>query len=45
MQPQPAPAALELVCRCGLAFEPLPWSNPDLDQPICDGCADDRDGR
>ena len=38
-QPAKRPA-LELVCSCGIEFEPLPWSSPDLDQPICDDCAD-----
>ena len=40
MQPQASPRA-ELVCRCGLAFEPLPWFDPELDKPVCDECAGD----
>jgi hypothetical protein len=39
MQPQPNPRA-DLVCRCGLTFEPLPWFDAELDEPLCDECAD-----
>jgi hypothetical protein len=39
MQPQPSPRA-ELVCRCGLTFEPLPGVDAELDEPVCDECAD-----
>lgn len=45
MPPQPKRPVLDLVCTCGITFEPLPWYDPDLDQPICDGCAGGRDGR
>jgi hypothetical protein len=45
VKPQPQRPVLDLVCTCGIIFEPLPWYDPDLDQPICDGCAGDRDGR
>jgi hypothetical protein len=32
----------ELVCPCGLTFEPLPWYDEDLDEPLCDECAERR---
>ena len=38
MQPQPI-ARAELVCRCGLTFEPLPWFDAESDEPLCDECA------
>jgi hypothetical protein len=31
----------ELVCSCGATFEPLPWFDEDLDEPVCDECAED----
>jgi hypothetical protein len=31
---------LELVCLCGITFEPLPWFNAELDKRVCDECAD-----
>jgi hypothetical protein len=37
MQSQPNP--VELACPCGITFEPLPWFNEDLDEPMCDECA------
>jgi hypothetical protein len=37
MQNQPT----EIVCPCGITFEPLPWHDEDLDEPVCDGCAED----
>ena len=39
MQPLSSPRA-ELVCRCGVTFEPLPGFDPELDEPVCDVCAD-----
>jgi len=32
----------ELVCPfpCGITFEPLPWFDAELDEPVCDACAD-----
>jgi HNH endonuclease len=35
MQDQPN----EIVCPCGITFEPLPWFNEDLDESVCDECA------
>lgn len=35
------PAEVEIVCcSCGITFEPLPWFDPELDEPVCDECAD-----
>jgi hypothetical protein len=39
MQSQPNPPT-ELVCSCGITFEPLPWYDEDLDKPACDECAE-----
>ena len=30
----------ELVCPCGITFEPLPWFDENLDEPLCDECAE-----
>jgi hypothetical protein len=30
----------ELTCPCGITFEPLPWFDADLDEPVCDECGD-----
>jgi hypothetical protein len=32
----------EFVCPfpCGITFEPLPWFDAELDEPVCDECAD-----
>jgi hypothetical protein len=30
----------ELVCQCGITFEPLPCYDADNDEPLCDECAD-----
>jgi hypothetical protein len=30
----------ELVCPCGITFEPRPWHDADDDEPLCDECAD-----
>jgi hypothetical protein len=29
----------ELVCPCGITFEPQPWHDPDADEPLCDECS------
>jgi hypothetical protein len=29
----------ELVCSCGITFEPPPWHDPDDDEPLCIECA------
>ena len=34
MRPVPA----ELVCRCGITFEPPSWHDPDNDEPLCVVC-------
>jgi hypothetical protein len=34
MRPVPA----ELVCRCGITFEPPSWHDPDNDEPLCVEC-------
>lgn len=42
MQAQPKQLTLfpeELVCPCGITFEPLPWFDEELDEPLCDECA------
>jgi hypothetical protein len=31
---------LELVCPCGITFEPTRWFDADLDEPLCDECGD-----
>jgi hypothetical protein len=36
---QPDPLS-EFVCSCGITFEPLPWHDEDLTEPLCDECAD-----
>jgi hypothetical protein len=38
---EPSMQPTELVCRCGLTFEPLPGFDAELDEPVCDQCADD----
>jgi hypothetical protein len=38
-------SVLELVCPCGITFEPLPSYDPDADEPVCDSCADVYGGR
>jgi hypothetical protein len=40
MQPQLAPDILKLVCSCGITFEPLCLFDPELDEPLCDECAE-----
>jgi hypothetical protein len=40
MPPQPKRLVLDLVCPCGITFEPLPWFNAERDEPVCDACAD-----
>jgi hypothetical protein len=32
----------ELVCQCGITFEPLLCYDADNDEPLCDECADGR---
>jgi hypothetical protein len=29
----------ELICPCGITFEPPPWFDEDRDEPLCDECA------
>ena len=31
----------ELICPCGITFEPLPWFDAELDESLCDECGDD----
>jgi hypothetical protein len=33
-------AEIEVVCSCGITFEPLPWFDPESEEPVCDECAD-----
>jgi hypothetical protein len=33
-------AVQEIVCPCGITFEPPPWFDKDRDEPLCDECAD-----
>jgi hypothetical protein len=34
------PVPVELVCRCGITFEPPPWHDHDDGEPLCVECAD-----
>jgi hypothetical protein len=42
---KPLPTTVELICPCGITFEPLPWFNENLDGPVCDECADHATGK
>jgi hypothetical protein len=30
---------MEVVCACGITFEPLPYTDPD--EPLCDECSEE----
>jgi hypothetical protein len=40
MHPQRLPLPLELICPCGITFEPLPWFDSEDEELHCDECAD-----